>query len=391
MTRKNLLTAQQIAKEGEFARRFQENQAALASSSKGPLNRPQKIFDVSSIEALNNTLLLAQLLTHLLKPTASPLPPRSRATTRGIASGKPVGSKREAFERFAMEGNREKSDEDLDEQGEDTPQIKTEELIKFYPETIERKIREERISEELSQRRQNLPAVSQTEIKRFIEEQRASNPNQPVDFSSYSGFKLVGSPFEVMIPGTDRMLEELKNVVSDLDVHNTNFFENINIDGCYFRGGNFSGCRFGDTIGVTFDGSDLTNADMSGTKQTQLLLGGNDYSGSASMLIDYVRKNTKDQEEEVISDYFKSLMLQIEGLEKVDIGSEPTKFVNVNLQGSTLDRIESRYRTDFEGTGFRGVVLEGIDNFYGKNVKLNGSILKTSDGQTKNIVKILNL
>ena len=173
------------------------------------------------------------------------------------------------------------------------------------------------------------------------------------------------------------MLEELKNVVSDLDVHNTNFFENINIDGCYFRGGNFSKCRFGDTIGVTFDGSDLTNADMSGTKQTQLLLGGNDYSGSASMLIDYVRKNTKDQE--VISDDFKSLMLQIEGLEKVDIGSEPTKFVNVNLQGSTLDRIESRYRTDFEGTGFRGVVLEGIDNFHGRNVDLKGAILETLD------------
>ena len=362
-------------------------------SSNSPLRYP---LSVSRAQALKGILLLfsAISITSQQKPLS-----KSPTAARGVASGKSVGDRQQAMiARFANPTDQEKlvwknDIEDLIEKSKNNPyQTKTEEvdfakiveeLLKFDPETIERKIREERILKELSQRRQNLPAVNQTEIKNFIKEKKASNPDKLVDFSSYSGCQLVGSPFEVTIPGLSDWKKILENVVSDLDVHDTNFFENINVDGCYFRGGNFSGCRFGDTIGVTFDGSDLTNADMSGTKQKELFLGGDHYSGSSG-LIDYVRKNTRDQE--VISDYFKSLILLIEGLKKINIGSEPTKFIKVNLQGSTLDKIESRYLTDFEGTDFGGVVLEGIDNFHGKNVKLNGAILKTSDGQIKNII-----
>ena len=376
------LDPQQNAEKDRFPTKVQEK-----DSSKSPLRSP---FRVSRAGALRGILFLTQVFSAIsIKSQQKPLS-KSPTPAGGVASGKPIGNRQEAIDRFAVATQNDIKD--LSEKRKNNPyQTKTEEvdfkkiveeLLKFDPKTIERKIREERISKELSQRRQNQPTVNQTDIKQFIEEQKASNPNQPVDFSCYLGRQLVGSPFEVTIPGISDWKKILKNVVSDLDVHDTNFFKNINVDGCYFLGGNFSGCRFGDTIGVTFDGSDLTNADMRKTKQMLLLLGGDHYSG-ASALIDYVRKNTRDQE--VISDYFKSLILQIEGLEKINIGSESTKFVKVNLQGSTLDKIESRYLTDFEGTDFGGVVLEGIDNFHGKNVKLNGAILKTSDGQIKNI------
>jgi uncharacterized protein YjbI with pentapeptide repeats len=351
-------------------------------------------FDVSSAEALNSTLVLARFLAPLLQPPAPPREPIKLPVARRKASGKYVGSRQEAIERFGNNTNVQeklvsKSDENKLSQTP-TEEVdfakKIKELLKLYPKEIERKNREKRISEKINQRRQNLPAVDQAKIKKFIEEQKESNPNELVDFSSYLGCQLVGSPLQVIIPGTDIMLEELENVVSDLDVHDTNFFKNINVDGVYFRHGNFSGCRFDDTMGVAFDGCDLTNADMSGTKQTELLLGGYaGYEGYASVLIDYVRKNTINQEEEAISDYYKGLILQIEGLENIGIGEDPTKFVSVNLTGSTLDKIFSSHLTDFKGTNFTGVVLEGIDNFYGKNVKLNGSILKTSDGQIKNI------
>jgi len=351
-------------------------------------------FDVSSAEALNSTLVLARFLAPLLQPPAPPREPIKLPVARRKASGKYVGSRQEAIERFGNNTNVQeklvsKSDENNPSQTP-TEEVdfakKIKELLKLYPKKIERKKREEGISQKLSQsqRRQNLPAVDQTEIKKFIEEQKESNPNELVDFSSYLGCQLVGSPLQVIIPGTDIMLEELENVVSDLDVHDTNFFKNINVDGVYFRHGNFSGCRFDDTMGVAFDGCDLTNADMSGTKQTELLLGGYaGYEGYASVLIDYVRKNTINQE--VIPYEYERTILLIKALEGIKIGEDPTKFVSVNLTGATLDKIYSSHLTDFKGTNFTGVVLEGIDNFHGKNVKLNGVILKTSDGQIKKI------
>ena len=372
-------------------------------SSESPLRNPLR---VSKAQALSGILFLTQVFSAIsIKSQQKPLS-KSPAAGRGVASGKSVGTREEGilaknkndFAAINQEKLVWKNDiEDLIEKSKNNPyQTKTEEvdfakiveeLLKFDPTTIERKIREERISKELSQRRQNLPAVNQTEIKKFIEEQKASNPNQPVDFSCYSGCKLFGSPFEVRIPGTSDVIDRLKNVVSDLDVHNTDFFKNINVDGCYFLGGNFSGCQFGDTIGVTFDGSDLTNADMSKTKQTKLSLGGSNYQGQASQDIDYVRTNTEYQKEmpKEMSDYFNNLILKIQGLDKIDIGSKPTKFVNVNLEGSTLIEFQSTYRTDFGGTNFKGVELEGISYFDGKKVKLDGAILKTSDGQIKNI------
>ncbi len=408
MTKKPItfINDQRIA-QGRFA--VQEKQALLAKKS--PLDPSQRILNVSGAEAFNSTLVLAQLLTPLLKPPAPSLKRKSRAVVRREVSGKYVGSREEAKSKSRQEAIKSrqeaikrlveatnanvqeklvwKSDENKPSQ---TPtekvdfKNKVEELLKFDPNTIKRKSREKRISQELSQRREDQPTVNQTDITKFIKEQKASNPNQLVDFSSYLGCRLVGSPLQVIIPGTDIMLEELKNVVDDLDVHNTNFFEKINVDGVYFRHGNFSGCRFDDTMGVAFDGCDLTNADMSGTKQTELLLGGYaGYEGYASVLIDYVRKNTINQEEEAISDYYKGLILQIEGLENIGIGKDPTEFANVNLTGATLDKIFSSHLTDFKGTNFTGVVLEGIDSFRGQNVKLNGVILKTSDGQIKNI------
>ena len=382
----------------------QEKQALLAKIS--PLKPPQEIFKVSGAEAFNSTLVLAQLLTPLLKPPAPSLKRKSRAVVRREVSGKYVGSREEAKSKSRQEAIKSrqeaikrlveatnanvqeklvwKSDENKPSQTQ-TEKVdfknKVEELLKFDPNTIKRK-------QKLNQRRQNLPAVNQTEIIKFIEEQKALNPNQLVDFSSYLGCQLVGSPLQVIIPGTDIMLEELENVVSNLDVHDTNFFEKINVDGVYFRHGNFSGCRFDDTMGVAFDGCDLTNADMSGTKQTELLLGGYaGYEGSASILIDYVRKNTINQEEEAISDYYKGLILRIEGLENIGIGKDPTKFVSVNLTGATLNKIDSSHLTDFKGTNFTGVVLEGIDSFHGKNVQLDGAILKNLDGSIKNIAK----
>jgi len=351
--------AYQIALQGRFANKVQVKEDSSKSQLRNPLEAK---FNVSSIEAINSTLLLAQLLAPLSKPRTSFLPPKSRAAARRVAGGNTVVSGQEAIKRLAKNKN---------------VSVKTnqEELVRQNT---------KKISKELSQRRQNLPAVNQTEIKEFIEEQKASNPNQPVDFSCYSGRQLVGSPFEVTIPGTSFGAKRFKNVVSDLDVHDTNFFKNINVDGCHFRGGNFSGCRFGDTIGVTFDGSDLTNADMSKTKQTALFLGGEDDDSAISSYIDYVRKNTINQE--VISDPFiKDLISYIEGSGKINVESKSTKFVKVNIQGSTLDKIESRYQTDFNGTSFGGVVLKGIDNFHGKNVRLNGAMLETSDGQIKNI------
>jgi len=155
----------------------QKNQAILAN---------QTNFNVSGAQALNSNLLLAQLLTPLLNPPAPPLAPKNRAVARRQASGQHVGGRKEA-QRFVKEKN--------------------------------------------EQRRQNLPAVDQTEIKKFIEEQKLSNPDKPVDFSKYSGYKLVGSLFQINIPGTDSYLGELKDVVYDLKVNNTNFFENINVDG----------------------------------------------------------------------------------------------------------------------------------------------------------------
>ena len=376
----NSLDAQQNAEKDRFPTKVQEK-----DSSKSPLRSP---FRVSRAGALSGILFLTQVFSAIsIKSQQKPLS-KSPTPAGGVASGKPVGNRQEAIDRFAVAINQEKSAtqnaiEDLGEKSKNNPYQTKEVDLK----TIKRESREERISKELSQRRQNLPAINQTDIKQFIEEQKASNPNQPVDFSCYLGRQFVGSTFEVRIPGTNDVADRLKNVVSDLDVHNTNFFKNINVDGCYFLGGNFSGCRFGDTIGVTFDGSDLKNADMRKTEQRELLLGGADYQGQASQYIDYVRKNTRYQEEmpKEMSDYFKNLILKIEGLEKIDIGSKPTKFVNVNLEGSTLNNVESRYLTDFEGTKFEGVVLEGIYYFDGKNVKLDGAILKTSDGQIKNI------
>jgi len=393
-----LFNAQQIAQQGKFANQVHQKKQAALANSESVLNDAR--FDVSSTQALDNTLVLLRVLAPLLNPQTSHLTSKNPAAARRAASGRHVGTRKEAMERFANKATdqeelpTQKAIENLGKQNKNNPK-KTEEvdfekiveeLLKSNPERIKRKLREERISKELSQRRQNLPAVNQTEIKEFIEEQKASNPNQPVDFSCYSGRQLVGSTFEVRIPGTSDVADRLKNVVSDLDVHGTNFFKNINVDGCYFLGGNFSGCRFGDTIGVTFDGSDLTNADMSKTKQTELLLGGSDYQGQASKDIDYVRKNTKDQQEmpKYMSDFFKNLILKIAGYEKIDIGKS-TKFVNIKLEGATLKKFESRYLTDFEGTEFEGVALEGIYYFDGKNVKLNGAILKTSDGQIKNI------
>ncbi|MFM8186123.1 MAG: hypothetical protein ACKN9I_04265, partial [Alphaproteobacteria bacterium] len=171
----------------------------------------QTNFNVSGAQALNSNLLLAQLLIPLLNPPASPPKPKNRVVARREASGKHVGGRKEA-QKFVREKN--------------------------------------------EQRRQNLPTLDQTEIRKFIEEQKLSNPDKPVDFSKYAGYKLVGSPFQINIPGTDSYLGELKDVVDDLKVNNTNFFENINVDGVYFRRGNFSGCKFKDTIGVTFDGCD---------------------------------------------------------------------------------------------------------------------------------------
>lgn len=299
----------------------------------------QTNFNVSGAQALNSNLLLAQLLIPLLNPPASPPKPKNRVVARREASGKHVGGRKEA-QKFVREKN--------------------------------------------EQRRQNLPTLDQTEIRKFIEEQKLSNPDKPVDFSKYAGYKLVGSPFQINIPGTDSYLGELKDVVDDLKVNNTNFFENINVDGVYFRRGNFSGCKFKDTIGVTFDGCDLTNADMSGTTQKEMLLGGYyHFNGFASYLIDEVRTSTKNQDE--ISDDNKRLISQIYGLETMDTENEPTKFVNVNLKGATLNKIDSTYLTNYNGTSFKDVVLEDIVSFLGKNVQLQGAILKTSDGQTKNI------
>ena len=397
MKKNTTFIVNQIAREDRFPTKVEGKK----DSSNSPLRNP---FSVSRAQALRGILLLTQVFSAISITSQHKPLPKSPTAGGGVASGKSVGTGEEGilaknkndFAAINQEKLVWKNDiEDLIEKSKNNSyQTKTEEvdfvkiveeLLKFDPKTIERKIREERISKELSQRRQNLPAVNQTEIKKFIEEQKASNPNQPVDFSCYSGCQLVGSPFEVMIPGTSYVAKRLENVISDLDVHDTNFFKNINVDGCHFRGGNFSGCRFGDTIGVTFDGSDLTNADMSKTKQKELVLGGDDNnSGAASMLIEYVRSKTINQE--VIPDDIKYLISYIEGYEKINVESKSTKFIKVNLQGSTLDKIESRYLTDFEGTDFGGVVLEGIDNFHGKNVKLNGAILKTSDGQIKNII-----
>jgi uncharacterized protein YjbI with pentapeptide repeats len=366
-------------------------------SSNSPLRNP---FSVSRAQALRGILLLTQVFSAISITLQQKPLSKSPAAGRGVASGNPVGAREKGIlaknKNDFAEINQKKSATQnatkvLSEKSENNPyQTKIEEVdfAKKIKELLklDLKSREKRISQELSQRRQNLPAVDQAEIKKFIEEQKASNPNELVDFSSYLGCQLVGSPLQVIIPGTDIMLEELENVVSNLDVHDTNFFEKINVDGVYFRHGNFSGCRFDDTMGVAFDGCDLTNADMSGTKQTELLLGGYaGYEGSASDLIDYVRKNTINQEEEAISDYYKGLILQIEGLENIGIGKDPTEFANVNLTGATLDKIFSSHLTDFKGTNFTGVVLEGIDSFHGQNVQLDGVILKTSDGQIKNI------
>ena len=125
MTRDNAFVAQQIARQGEFANRVQEKQTALANSLlSSELTGSSTRFNVSSAEAFNNTLLLAQLLTPLLKTTASHPTPRSRAAARRYASGGFVGSRKGAIDRFA----KEESVEDLGKQSENKPQTKTEEV-----------------------------------------------------------------------------------------------------------------------------------------------------------------------------------------------------------------------------------------------------------------------
>jgi hypothetical protein len=64
MTKVNAILAQQIAKEGEFAKKVEQKQTTLASSLlNSELRDSSTRFNVSSAEAFNNTLVLAQLLT----------------------------------------------------------------------------------------------------------------------------------------------------------------------------------------------------------------------------------------------------------------------------------------------------------------------------------------
>ena len=163
------------------------NSSLIATPSRNPF---KATLGVSKAQAFRGILFLTQFFSAISINSQQKSLPNNFTATRRVASVNSFGIRREAKTLDAV-SNQEKLPRQKITHKKTTEEVDkiVEELLKSDPERIKREFREERISKELSQRRQNLPAVNQTEIKEFIEEQKASNPNQPVDLRSqkYSG------------------------------------------------------------------------------------------------------------------------------------------------------------------------------------------------------------
>ena len=188
---------------------------------------------------------------------------------------------------------------------------------------------------------------------------------------------------DVVIKTTSISLDEYNKIdaIEGIDFTGTNFAQIPKlINEKYFKNCNFTGCYFGNTVDTTFDGCDLTNADMSNTIQTGIILGADlervrGYIGFTDTTIHQLVDRGSDYSNEVA---------KIASYKKFIAETKPTKFVNVNLSGATRRVSKDIYRTGFDAvttdynqTDFTGVKMEFSCVPIGQNLNLEGALIKT--------------
>jgi len=165
--------------------------------------------------------------------------------------------------------------------------------------------------------------------------------------------------------------DKIENVIEGLDVSGTNFATVFNLDGKYFKNCNFAGCRFGSTTDTSFDGCDLTDADMSDTVQVGLCLGAD---------LDHINNQISGEDSSIHQGASHDQLVKYQEFKDA---VQATKFVNVNLRGAVLKKSSNiyaassdNYLTDYSQTDFKGVLIIDRDVLQGQNLNLEGAIFK---------------
>jgi len=244
------------------------------------------------------------------------------------------------------------------------------------------------ISKERELNRELMKDISTADLQEFIRAERSRPGHQGafLDFRRLANTrlspKLCGEEIDF---GYNIYAPEVREVLSDLDLSNSNFFEVFKPEKIYLRNVDISRCVINQNIKeLVLDGCDADRCDFSNVTMDYLRLTSPFQSfyargiSAADRLAHNPNNLARDRQEDLAT---------ISLLQNKTEQIKATNFTNVILDGANLGKILSGAKNDYEGTSFKDVKfsydddrLSDTGSFLGRNLNLTGALFELSNG-----------